>query len=66
MQSRRLSVIEAVVDAASGYGVSAALNYIALPYWGYHPSIGQSLQIGAVFFAAAVVRRYFWRRVFNR
>jgi hypothetical protein len=66
MQSRRWSAIEAVCDAASGFGIAVLLNHLLLPFWGFQPTYGESMEIGSVFFIAAVARRYVFRRIFNR
>ena len=62
-QSRRGSLVEAVVNVTVGFGISVALNSFVLPFWGYYPTIGESVSIAVVFTVASVMRSYVLRRL---
>lgn len=64
-QSRRASGIEVVASTIVGYFVAGATNYFILPFWGYHPSFLDSLNIGLIFVLVSIVRSYIFRRCFE-
>lgn len=66
MQSRRMSVVEAVANVAIGFGVSWTANLVILPAYGYHVSSGQAFSIGLWFTAISLARSYAVRRLFCR
>ena len=66
MQSRRWSAIESATGVVVGCGINFAANLVVLPWFGFHPSVGDALGIGLVFTAIALVRNYAIRRFFNR
>lgn len=65
-QTRRMSLIETVVSIAIGFAVSMVLTAIVMPAYGHHVTLGQNLQITAIFTVASVIRGYAVRRLFNR
>lgn len=66
MQKKRHSLLEAIANALSGFGLAWLMNLYLLPWWGLHPNPAQSLQITMAFTVISVVRGYLWRRLFNR
>lgn len=64
--NRRIDAIESIANALVGVVVSIALTYAALPLWGLDPSLGDSIGITAMFFAASTARAYALRRMFRR
>lgn len=65
-QSRRMSLVEACLNTASGFIVSLVVwHFLAL---GMHipMTVTENLFITGVFTVVSVVRSYVWRRVFNQ
>lgn len=65
MQSRRMSLIEAVTNVVIGYGVAVLAQIAVFPLFGIHASLPDNLLIGLVFTAVSLARSYALRRVFN-
>ena len=65
MQSRKLSLIESVVNIAIGYLVAVLAQIVIFPIFGLQVTIGQNLKIGLCFMVISLVRSYFVRRVFE-
>ena len=61
----RIDAIESATGAAFGYVVAVAANHTVLPLFGFTPTVGQSLGIGAVFFVISTVQRLAFRRLFR-
>ncbi len=61
-----MSLIETLAGIAIGFVISMVLTAYVFPLFGHHISIGDNLQITAVFTVASVVRGYFVRRFFVR
>ena len=66
MQSRKLSLIESVVNIAIGYLVAVLAQIVIFPMFGLQVTIGQNLKIGLCFMVISLVRSYFVRRLFER
>ena len=65
MQSRLLSLTEAVVNVVLGF-IAALLTQMALfPALGFRLSMDRHLLIGAVFTLVSLARSYMLRRVFE-
>ena len=64
-QSRAMSLCEAVVDVAIGYGIAVATHLVLFPVFGLHATLVQSLKIGAVFAMASIARAFALRRLFE-
>ena len=65
-QSRWASLFEAVVNVGVGFLVSLVVwTYVVVPLWNLPVTMGENLQITALFTAVSVVRSYVWRRIFN-
>jgi hypothetical protein len=65
MQSRRLSLIEACTSTAIGFVVATATQIAVFPLFGLHTSLGENMQIGAIFTAVSIARSYLVRRLFE-
>ncbi len=65
MQSRAMSLIEALVNVGVGYGVAVATQVMVFPIFGLHASLDQNLAIGLIFTVVSLVRSYVLRRAFN-
>jgi len=66
MQSKKHSLIEALMNVAVGYGVMLVAQMVIFSAHGIYISIGTNLSIGASFTVVSVARTYTLRRVFNR
>ena len=65
--SRKISVVESVVDIAFGFIIYLPINIFVLPYFtsGIEEySIGTALSISAIYTSIALVRKYMVRRAF--
>ncbi len=65
MQSRLMSVIEAVANVLIGYLVAVAATSIVLPAFGYRVNAPDAFGISAVFTVVSLARSYALRRAFN-
>tara|TARA_R110000765_G_scaffold288669_1_gene384882 strand:- start:382 stop:609 length:228 start_codon:yes stop_codon:yes gene_type:complete len=65
MQSKKASLIEALINVTVGYLVAVLANYIVLPMFGYMVNIADSFYIGIVFMIIGIIRSYLLRRLFN-
>lgn len=65
MQSRCLSMAEAVASTALGFAVSLALTFTVLPAFGYTVTTRDAWGITVIYTAASIVRSYVVRRLFN-
>ena len=66
MQSRRMSLVEAITNVLVGYGIAVATQAMVFPWFGLSATLGENLQIGLVFTAVSLIRSYCLRRIFNR
>lgn len=65
MQSRRMSLIEAVTNVVVGYGVAVLAQLAVFPLFGIAVSLGDNLAIGAAFTVVSLARSYAVRRLFS-
>lgn len=66
MQSRRMSLIEALSNVAIGYGVAVLTQIAVFPLFDLQMSLSDNLLIGALFTLVSVARSYAVRRMFER
>ncbi len=64
-QSRRGSIIEAILNVIIGFWISVGANIYLLPLWGFTPSLSQGIEIGIAFTWVSLLRSYILRRAFN-
>lgn len=64
-QSRRGSIVEAVVNVLVGYGVAVTAQVMVFPLFGINIPLGDNLAIGVVFTVVSLMRSYALRRAFN-
>ena len=48
-QFRRMSLVEALVNVAVGYGLAVLTQIAVFPLFGLHASLSENLAIGAIF-----------------
>lgn len=66
VQSRRASLLEAVINVAVGFWVAVAVQSLVFPLFGIATSFGTDLKIAGIFTAVSIARSYVMRRVFER
>ena len=65
-QSKRHSIVEALTQTAIGFGFGLVTQWVFFPMFGIHISMGQNMQICAIFTTVSVIRGYILRRWFNK
>jgi hypothetical protein len=65
IQSRTMSLVEAIANVVVGYGVAVATQMIVFPRFGFHATVDQNLGIGLIFTVASLLRSFTLRRLFN-
>lgn len=66
MQTKKMSIIESIVNVIIGYGVAVAAQVIVFPWFGIETCLSDNLKIGVIFTFVSLVRTYAVRRVFNK
>lgn len=66
MQSRKQSLLEALLNTASGFLTSLLTQWLVFPWFNLHPSLRDNFALTAIFTIVSIVRSYVWRRLFNR
>lgn len=64
-QSRGMSLVESLANVAVGFGVAVATQILIFPVFGLHATLGQNLQIGAIFTVVSIARSFALRRLFE-
>lgn len=65
-QTKRKSLLEAVVNTVSGLVISFIIQLIIYPTMGIPVKLYQNVIITFVFFIASIIRSYLVRRIFNK
>lgn len=65
MQSKKISLLEALLNTASGFITSLITQWLVFPWFNFSPSLRENLTITAIFTIVSIVRSYAWRRLFN-
>lgn len=67
MQSRTHSLIEQLLNTASGFLISVLVwQFVVAPIWHITTTVGENLEITLLFTVVSIARSYAWRRLFNR
>lgn len=64
-QSRRASVLEAVVNVLVGYWIAVLAQIAIFPLFGLQVSLGENMAMGGLFTVVSLLRSYALRRLFN-
>jgi len=64
-QSKRMSLLESLINVAVGYGVAVSAQVLVFPLFGLEVALVDNLVIGAIFTGISIVRSYTLRRVFE-
>ena len=65
MQSRWMSLVEAVTNIAVGYGLAVLTQIIVFPLFGLHATLSENVLIGGIFTLISLVRSFILRRAFE-
>ncbi len=65
-QSRRMSLVEAIINTVVGYLLAVGIQLLAFPVFELEVSLADNLAIGALFTAVSIARSYTLRRLFER
>ena len=66
MQTKKLSIIEAVSNTVIGLLTSFCIQLLIYPFLNIEVSINQNIFITFVFFIVSILRGYIVRRLFNK
>lgn len=66
MQSKKLSIIEAITGTATGFIVSLLIQMIIYPALDIPVRFDQNILITTIFTIASIARGYILRRIFNK
>lgn len=64
MQKRKHSLLEALLNTATGFVVSVLVGIVVFPAFGWRPTLGENIGVTTVYTVVSVVRSYAWRRAF--
>ena len=65
MQSRWMSLVEAVTSVVVGYCLAVLTQIVVFPMFGLHATVGENLALGAIFTILSLIRGFLLRRLFN-
>jgi hypothetical protein len=65
MQSRLMSLIEALANVGVGYGVAVTTQIAVFPLFGLTATLAENLLLGAVFTVVSIIRSYTLRRLWR-
>ncbi len=60
-----MSLIEAIVNVAVGFGLAIATQMLVFPLFGLHASFADNLALGSIFTGISIARSYLLRRLFE-
>ncbi len=66
MIGHNLNFVESITNTSVGFIISNFVAYFILPYWGFHRSIVNSVEVTLIFTVISVFRNFFIRTVFDR
>lgn len=65
MQSRVMSLVEAIANVIVGYGVAVLTQILIFPVFGLHTTLVQNLALGGAFTVVSIARSFALRRLFE-
>ncbi|MBK8909467.1 MAG: hypothetical protein IPM60_16815 [Rhodospirillales bacterium] len=60
-----MSLIEAVVNVAVGFGLAVLAQILVFPLFGIHATLSENLAIGCLFTLISIARSFMLRRMFE-
>ena len=64
-QSRLMSLVEALVNVAVGFGLAVLTQPLVFPLFGFSATLAQNLALGALFTIVSIARSFLLRRLFK-
>ncbi len=64
-QSKRMSLLESLINVAVGYGIAVTTQIMVFPVFGLEVSLVDNLVIGSVFTVVSSIRSFTLRRLFE-
>ena len=65
MQSRWMSLVEAVTNIVVGYGLAVLTQIAVFPLLGLQVALRETFLLGLIFTLVSLIRSYTLRRIFN-
>ena len=65
MQKKWHSILETLLNTASGFIISVMAAEVVFPLMGIHSTHAMNIEVTSIFTVISIVRSYFWRRLFN-
>ena len=65
MQSRLMSLVEALANVAVGYGVAVITQLAVFPLFGLDATLAENMMMGGVFTVVSIARSFALRRAFE-
>lgn len=65
MQTKTISLVEALLNTGSGWIISTITWMVIGPLFGYETNIVEAGMFASIFTVVSIVRSYFWRRMFE-
>ena len=65
MQSRWMSLVEAVTNIVVGYGLAVLTQIAVFPLFGLQVALRETVLLGLIFTLVSLIRSYTLRRIFN-
>lgn len=66
MQSKKLSLIESIVNVVSSFLMGVITQIIVFPFYGFKASVMANISLTLIFSLTGFIRSYTVRRIFNR
>ena len=64
-QSKRMSLIESVLNVFLGFVIAVLAQYAIFPFFDVYISFAEHLMMGGAFTVVSIIRSYYIRRFFN-
>lgn len=65
MQSKKLSLIESIVNVVSSFVIGVITQILVFPFYGLEISVMANISLTLIFSLTSFVRSYILRRIFN-
>lgn len=65
MQSKKLSLIESIVNVVSSFVIGVITQILVFPFYGLKISVMANISLTLIFSLTSFIRSYILRRIFN-
>lgn len=66
MQSKKLSLVESIVNVISSFVIGVITQILVFPFYGLEISVMANISLTLIFSLTSFIRSYIVRRIFNR